>query len=129
MTQPTLVEIRKAVSAYYGMPVGVLLRRTTARRYSHPRQVAVYLAREITGRSLPDIAHQFGFDDHTTALHACRAVKQRIAGNIANTATAVDEIRAQLDGDKTLWRRVLIAELQACQAIALFIKEACGEAS
>lgn len=124
MTQPTIADIRKAVSAHYGMTVDVLLTRSRKRCHAHPRQVAVYLAREITGRSMPDIAHQFGFDDHTTVLHAVRAVKRRIAQNKHSTGTAVEAIRAQLESGTTCWRRVFMAELQACQAVAAFVREA-----
>ena len=40
--------------------------------------MAMYLAKELTNRSLPEIGHQFGGKDHTTVLHACRRVKELI---------------------------------------------------
>lgn len=122
--QATISDIKKAVSAYYDLSVDMLLWPTTRRRIARPRQIAVYLTREITGRSLPDIAHQFGFDDHTTAMHAVRTVEQYIAEDKHDTRAAVATIRAQLDGDQTLWRRAFVAELQACLAITAFVREA-----
>lgn len=122
--QPSISDIRKAVSAYYDMPVDTLLSRTAKRSIARPRQIAVYLTREITGRSLPDIARQFGFCDHTTAIHAVRAVEQRIAEDKHGTRAAVATIRAQLDGDQSLWRRAFVNELQACLSVAAFVREA-----
>ena len=45
-----------------------------SRRVARPRQVAMFLAREITARSLPEIGRRFGGRDHTTVLHACRRI-------------------------------------------------------
>jgi hypothetical protein len=75
---PRLVaHIQAAVAAYYQIDVSAMTssRRTNA----HPRQVAMYLASELTPKSLPDIGRRFGGRDHTTVMHACRAVKSRIA--------------------------------------------------
>src|SRR6202012_3430334 len=45
-----------------------------SRRVARPRQVAMFLARELTMRSLPEIGKRFGGRDHTTVLHACRRI-------------------------------------------------------
>jgi chromosomal replication initiator protein len=43
---------------------------------ARPRQVAMYLARKLTTRSLPEIGRRFGGRDHTTVLHACRRIEE-----------------------------------------------------
>ncbi|MGH2875647.1 MAG: helix-turn-helix domain-containing protein, partial [Solirubrobacteraceae bacterium] len=53
-----------------------------------PRHVAIHLARELTGASLPKIGQAFGGRNHATVLHACRRVSQRMRDD----AHAVDEI-------------------------------------
>jgi chromosomal replication initiator protein len=44
-----------------------------------PRQIGFYLARKLTSRSLPEIGRRFGGKDHTTILHACKKVEERMA--------------------------------------------------
>ena len=56
-----------------------------------PRQLAMYLAREVTGESLPAIGRSFGGRDHTTVLHACRRASQRIAAD-SDAADAVEKL-------------------------------------
>ena len=46
-----------------------------SRSVARPRQIAMYLAKSITSRSLPEIGRKFGGRDHTTVLHACRKIK------------------------------------------------------
>jgi chromosomal replication initiator protein len=72
-------EIQTAVGEHFGLAPGELLSSARAPRISWPRQVAMYLARELTGESLPAIGRQFGGRDHTTVLHACRRTTTRIA--------------------------------------------------
>jgi chromosomal replication initiator protein len=47
-----------------------------SRKLTLPRQIAMYLARELTSLSLPDIGRYFGGRDHTTVIHACRKVER-----------------------------------------------------
>lgn len=61
-----------------------------------PRQIAMYLAKTSTTRSLPAIGHAFGGRDHTTALHAVRKVQDRINSGHADTITIINELRALL---------------------------------
>jgi chromosomal replication initiator protein len=75
----SIAEIQTAVGEHFGLAVGELLSSARAPRISWPRQVAMYLARELTGESLPAIGRHFGGRDHTTVLHACRRTAARIA--------------------------------------------------
>jgi chromosomal replication initiator protein len=71
-------EIQAAVGAHFGLSPGELLSTTRVARIAWPRQVAMYLARELTGESLPAIGRHFGGRDHTTVLHACRRASTRL---------------------------------------------------
>jgi chromosomal replication initiator protein len=71
-------EIQAAVGAHFGLSPGELLSSTRVARIAWPRQVAMYLARELTGESLPAIGRHFGGRDHTTVLHACRRASARL---------------------------------------------------
>jgi hypothetical protein len=69
-----VARIQKTVAEYYGIP---LIEMTSARRsrvVARPRQVAMYLARELTRHSLPVIGKLFGDRDHTTVIHAIRTI-------------------------------------------------------
>ena len=71
----TIEEIQKKTAEFYKLDLRELHSVRRARRVARPRQVAMYLARELTSRSLPDIGRRFGGRDHTTVLHACRRIE------------------------------------------------------
>jgi chromosomal replication initiator protein len=84
----SLVEIQSVVSAQYGITAEELISPARAARVSLPRQLAMYLARELTDESLPSIGRAFGGRDHTTVLHALRRAEQRIATDLAYRTSA-----------------------------------------
>jgi chromosomal replication initiator protein len=71
----TIEEIQRKTAEYYKLELKELHSQRRARRVARPRQVAMFLARELTSRSLPDIGRRFGGRDHTTVLHACRRIE------------------------------------------------------
>ena len=71
----TIEEIQKKTAEFYKLDLRELYSARRARRVARPRQVAMFLARELTSRSLPDIGRRFGGRDHTTVLHACRRIE------------------------------------------------------
>lgn len=75
---PRIDAIKIAVARDANIPVFRMTDRSRKWRFSHPRQVAIYLACELTYHSYPAIARMFGGLDHTTALHAHRAVRGRM---------------------------------------------------
>jgi chromosomal replication initiator protein len=77
----SIAEIQAAVGAHFGLTPAELLSTTRSARIAWPRQVAMYLARELTGESLPAIGRHFGGRDHTTVLHACRRASTRLAAD------------------------------------------------
>jgi chromosomal replication initiator protein len=74
----TLARIRAAVTKHYGLLPTDLRSRRIMRRIAHPRQVAMYLCRELTERTIPEIAASFGGRDHSTVLHAINKTEERL---------------------------------------------------
>ncbi|HTY98298.1 MAG TPA: chromosomal replication initiator protein DnaA [Rhodocyclaceae bacterium] len=72
--QITLELIQKYVADYYKIKVADMYSQKRTRAVARPRQVAMWLSRELTPHSLPEIGEAFGGRDHTTVLHACRTV-------------------------------------------------------
>jgi chromosomal replication initiator protein len=75
----SIAEIQAAACDYFGVSTEELLSTSRSARVAWPRQLAMYLARELTGESLPAIGRHFGGRDHTTVLHAWRRTNTRIA--------------------------------------------------
>jgi chromosomal replication initiator protein len=99
LTRPgvrTIPDIQAAACSHFGITVEELLSPRRSPRIAWPRQLAMYLAREITGESLPAIGRQFGGRDHTTVLHACRRAGARIAAD-ADAQRAVKNLCELLD--------------------------------
>ena len=71
----TVDQIQKAVAEHFQLKQADLISERRARVVARPRQVAMWLAKQITTRSLPDIGRRFGGRDHTTVLHAVRRIE------------------------------------------------------
>jgi chromosomal replication initiator protein len=72
----TIDEIIRKVADHYTLRMSDLLSARRARQVARPRQVAMYLAKTLTSRSLPDIGRRFGGRDHTTVIHAVRKIEE-----------------------------------------------------
>lgn len=72
--QITLDLIQKTVADYYKIKVADMFSQKRTRAIARPRQVAMWLARDLTPHSLPEIGDAFGGRDHTTVIHACRTI-------------------------------------------------------
>ena len=72
----TIEDIQKRVAEYYGIKVSDMQSARRSQNVARPRQVAMYLAKALTSRSLPEIGRKFGGRDHTTVLHAVRKVQE-----------------------------------------------------
>lgn len=68
--------IQRVVAEYYKIKIADLNSKRRSRSVARPRQVAMYLAKDLTNHSLPEIGDAFGGRDHTTVLHACRKIKE-----------------------------------------------------
>ena len=72
--QVSVENIQKTVADFYKIKVADMYSKKRPASIAHPRQVAMYLAKELTKKSLPEIGELFGGRDHTTVLHAVRKV-------------------------------------------------------
>ena len=70
----TVDKIQTIVSNYYNIPLSEMLSQRRSRPLARPRQVAMYLAKKLTTRSLPEIGRRFANRDHTTVIHAVKTI-------------------------------------------------------
>jgi chromosomal replication initiator protein len=91
----TIEDIQKRVAEHYNIKLLEMSSHRRARIVARPRQVAMYLAKQLTSRSLPEIGRKFGGRDHTTVMHAVRKIEQ------------LKESNAELTEDIELLRRML----------------------
>lgn len=91
----TIDEIQKKVAEYFNISVKELQSSRRARTVARPRQIAMYLAKQLTSRSLPEIGRKFD-RDHTTVMHAVRKVEELIIED-ASLAENVDTLRRSLE--------------------------------
>ena len=81
----TIDEIQRKTADYYGLKLADLLSPRRAREVARPRQVAMYLAKKLTPRSLPEIGRRFGGRDHTTVMHGVKRIEElRVADTELN---------------------------------------------
>ena len=113
MTRPSIASIEKAVCAQMNVTPAELRSKDRSRRVARPRQVVMFLAREITSNSLPQIGKYFG-RDHTTVLHGHRTIQQICAKSI-RFSNRVDEIRNCVIPQD--WRARFVAELAAVKCV------------
>lgn len=92
---PTVAEIQGATCEHFGVRCDELLSSGRSARIAWPRQVAMFLCRELTSESLPAIGRSFGGRDHTTVLHACRRANERLSAD-ESAREAVDKLRESL---------------------------------
>jgi chromosomal replication initiator protein len=96
----TIEEILCATCEHFGVSTEELLSSMRSPRVAWPRQVAMYLSRELTGASLPAIGRSFGGRDHTTVLHAWRRATAKISTDDA-CRQSVEKLCETLDSQQT----------------------------
>ncbi len=72
----TVDEIQRQVADYFNIKLSDLLSARRARQVARPRQVAMYLCKHLTSKSLPSIGRKFGGRDHTTVMHAVKRIEE-----------------------------------------------------
>ena len=88
-------EIQRKVSEYYNIRLSDMVGPKRVRNFARPRQMAMYLSKTLTSRSLPDIGRRFGKRDHTTVMHGVKKIEE-----LCNTD-------AQIADDLEILRRAL----------------------
>ena len=105
--QITVKDIQKKTAEYFDIPIEDLLSQRRQRAIVRPRQIAMFLAKELTPRSLPDIGQRFGGRDHTTVLHAVRKVEElcqehmSVEKDVANIKTLCQAIKKRKSTQST----------------------------
>ena len=89
--------IKKIVCKHFNIKIADIESSKRTRNLAYPRQIAMYLCRELTDTSLPKIGEVFGGRDHTTALHAYEKISAEIKSN-PSTAEIVDQLRDEING-------------------------------
>jgi hypothetical protein len=101
--KPSFKEITRATGLHFGISVESLLGQSRDQKHAWPRQIAMFLCREMTGKSLPEIGRYLGNRDHTTVLYGVREVERAAEGDetlkvlmaIAAQATAYARAREE----------------------------------
>jgi chromosomal replication initiator protein len=96
----SVTEIQDVTCEHFGLSREELLSSARTARITWPRQVAMYLARELTDESLPLIGRRFGGKDHTTVLHAWRRTGEKLAVDSASRHT-VESLRQRLEHEQS----------------------------
>ena len=90
----TIDEIQRKTADYYGLKLADLLSPRRAREVARPRQVAMYLAKKLTPRSLPEIGRRFGGRDHTTVMHGVKQIEKLRAADTELNGDVAKLLRA-----------------------------------
>jgi chromosomal replication initiator protein len=93
----TIEEIQKRVAEHFNIKLSEMTSARRARAVARPRQVAMYLSKQLTSRSLPEIGRKFGGRDHTTVMHAVRKVEE-LRTTDSSFSEDVDLLRRMLEG-------------------------------
>ncbi len=93
----TIDEIKRKVADHYNLRQSDLISARRARAVARPRQVAMFLCKALTSKSLPEIGRGFGGRDHTTVIHAVRKIEQ-LRETDSQLADDIEMLRRSLEG-------------------------------
>lgn len=92
----TVEEIQRRVSEHYNIRLSELIGPTRVRNVARPRQIAMYLSKSLTSRSLPEIGRRFGGRDHTTIMHGVKRIED-LRGRDSQVAEDLELLRRALE--------------------------------
>ncbi len=93
----SIEEIQRQVSEHYNIRLSDMIGPKRVRTFARPRQVAMYLCKQMTSRSLPEIGRRFGGRDHTTVMHGVKRIEELRAQD-AQIAEDLELLRRTLEG-------------------------------
>ncbi len=93
----TIEEIQKATVEHYGIRMADMTSSRRSRAIARPRQVAMFLAKQLTTRSLPEIGKKFGNRDHTTVMHAVRQI-ETLSKEDSQLGDDLEQLKRRLQG-------------------------------
>lgn len=93
----SIEEIQRHVSEHYNIRLSDMIGPKRVRTFARPRQVAMYLCKQLTSRSLPEIGRRFGGRDHTTVMHGVRRIDE-LRNSDAQIAEDLEILRRTLEG-------------------------------
>lgn len=93
----TVEEIQRRVSEHFNIRLSDLIGPKRLRTFARPRQIAMYLSKQLTSRSLPEIGRRFGGRDHTTVIHGVRRIEELKAKD-SQIAEDLELLRRSLEG-------------------------------
>ncbi|MYJ53813.1 MAG: chromosomal replication initiator protein DnaA, partial [Nitrospira sp. SB0672_bin_25] len=88
-------DVQDVVAKRFHVKVAELKSKRRTKTVVHPRQIAMYLCRELTDASFPEIGREFGGKDHTTIIHACRQIEKALEKDNALRAT-LDSLKEEI---------------------------------
>ena len=91
----TVDKIQNTVSNFFNIPLAEMLSQRRSRPLARPRQIAMYLAKKLTTRSLPEIGRRFANRDHTTVIHAVKTIT-RLSEKDDEMKNNIDQLRSLL---------------------------------
>ena len=90
--------IKATVAEYFNMKIEDFESKKRTRQIAYPRQIAMYIARELTDLSLPKIGEEFGGRDHTTVIHACEKISTEMLSDF-DLKNKIDSIIKEIKGE------------------------------
>lgn len=91
----SIATIQKVVAQHFRVPVDAMKSKIRTAKYAYPRQIAIFLSRELTSCSLTQIGQRFGGRDHTTVIHACQKISGLLERDVSLKAS-VNQLRKDL---------------------------------
>ena len=94
----TLEDVQEVVANRFNVKISELKSKRRTKALVHPRQIAMFLARELTDSSFPEIGREFGGKDHTTIIHACRQIEKALEQD-ATLRTTIESLKEEISKD------------------------------
>jgi chromosomal replication initiator protein len=91
--ESTIKSIQEAVAHQFGLSVEELKQESTRREVAVPRQIAIYLTKQMTDASLPEIGRKFGGKHHTTVMHSIAKIHDRRRTDPAMNAAIIELLK------------------------------------